>query len=120
MAFITPFVRAVTLAETTALKRLKFSPVLPNAFTEHGALMAASVLNTPRAVEVSVYVVRAFVKLREVVAAHQELAQKLAELEGKVGSHDHAIRSLVEAIRQLMAAPAEPKRRIGFGREQET
>jgi hypothetical protein len=102
------------------LKRLKFSPVLPNAFTEHGALMVASVLNTPRAVEVSVYVVRAFVKLREVVAAHKELAQKLAELERKVGSHDQAIRSLVEAIRQLMAPPAEPKRRIGFGRLHET
>ncbi len=92
----------------------------PYAFTEHGAIMAASVLNTPRAIEVSVYVVRAFVKLREYVAAHRELARKLAELERKVGSHDEAIRSLVATIRELMQAPAATKaRRIGFhlGRE---
>jgi len=88
---------------------------LPYAFTEHGAIMAASVLNTPQAIEVSVYVVRAFVKLREYVAAHRELAQKLAELERKVGSHDQAIRSLVATIRELMAPPARGKpRQIGF------
>ena|SRR2546422_1879071 len=78
----------------------------PYAFTEHGAIMAASVLNTPRAIEVSVFVVRAFVKLREWIASHKELAQKLAEVERKVSSHDEAIRSLVVAIRQLMAPPA--------------
>jgi hypothetical protein len=88
---------------------------LPYAFTEHGALMAASVLNTPRAMEVSVYVIRAFVKLRELLSAHKELAGKLAELEHKVESHDEAIRSLVAAIRQLMAPPPSPPRpQIGF------
>lgn len=76
---------------------------LPYAFTEHGAIMAASVLNTPRAIEVSVYVVRAFVKLRELLSTHKELAGKLAELERKVGSHDAAIQSLVAAIRRLRA-----------------
>jgi len=87
----------------------------PHAFTEHGAIMAASVLNTPRAIEVSVYVVRAFVKLREYGAAHRELAQKLAELERKVGSHDQTIRSLVATIRELMQPPAATKpRQIGF------
>jgi hypothetical protein len=92
----------------------------PYAFTEHGALMVASVLNTPRAVEVSVFVVRAFVKLRQMVATHKELAQKLGELERKVGGHDDAIRSLVAAIRQLMTPPPEPKRgKIGFARERE-
>jgi hypothetical protein len=97
------------------LKRLKFSRTLPNAFTEHGAIMVASVLNTAQAIDVSVYVVRAFVKLREVLAAHQELAHKLAELERKLDTHDGAIRSLVLAIRQLMAPPPEPKKgRIGF------
>jgi len=103
------------------LRSLKFSSTLPHAFTEHGAIMAATVLNTPRAVEVSVFVVRAFVKLRQVLAGHKELAQKLVELERKVGDHDDAIRSLVAAIRQLMAPPAETKRgRIGFAREAET
>jgi len=93
----------------------------PYVFTEHGAIMAANVLNSPRAVEVGVYVVRAFVKLRELVATHKELARKLAELEQKVGTHDEAIRQLIEAIRQLMAPPPQTqrRRRIGFGREKE-
>jgi hypothetical protein len=97
------------------LARLRFSRTLPFAFTEHGAIMAASVLNTPRAIEVSVYVVRAFVKLRELLSTHKELAAKLAELERKVGSHDAAIRSLVAAIRRLMEpSPTPPRPRIGF------
>ena len=97
------------------LARLKFSRTLPFAFTEHGAIMAANVLNTHRAINVSVYVVRAFVKLRELLSSHKELAGKLAELERKVGSHDVAIQSLVTAIRQLMQQPPSPPRsRIGF------
>lgn len=88
---------------------------LPNAFTEHGAIMAASVLNTPRAIEVSVYVVRAFVRLRQVLAGHKQLAQKLEELEHKVASHNEAIRALVATIRQLAEPPLTPRRRqIGF------
>ena len=82
--------------------------------------MAASVLNSPQAIEVSVYVVRAFVNFREFLSTHRELARKLAELEAKVGAHDQAIQSLVSAIRQLMSQPdAKPKRQIGFhaGRE---
>ncbi|MCY2993417.1 MAG: ORF6N domain-containing protein [Planctomycetota bacterium] len=88
---------------------------LPYVFTEHGVVMAASVLNSPRAVEVSVFVVRAFVKLRQLVLAHSELAGKLDQLERKVGSHDEAIKQLVAAIRQLMApAPAAPNNQLGF------
>jgi hypothetical protein len=87
----------------------------PYAFTEHGALMVASILNTPRAMSVSVYVIRAFVKLRELLSTHKELAGKLAELERKVGSHDAAIQSLVAAIRRLMEPPAAtPRPQIGF------
>jgi ORF6N domain len=93
----------------------------PFVFTEHGAIMAASVLSSPQAVEVSVFVVRAFVKLRELALTHKELAQKLNELEKKVGSHDDAIRQLISAIRQLMTPPIEPKpkRRIGFKAQDE-
>jgi hypothetical protein len=89
---------------------------LPNVFTEHGAIMLASVLNTTRAVDVSVYVVRAFVRLREMMVSNKEVAAKLAELERKVEGHDEAIRSLVQAIRQLMGSPPPaPRRRlIGF------
>ncbi len=87
----------------------------PPVFTEHGAIMAASVLNSPRAVEVSVFVVRAFVKLRELTMAHKEIRQKLDELERKVSGHDQAIAGLVNAIRELMTPPEPKKKRpIGF------
>jgi hypothetical protein len=103
------------------LSKLKFSPRLPLAFTEHGAIMAANMLNSPQAVEVSVYVVRAFVKLREFALTHKELARKLAELEQKVGAHDESIGLLVAAIRELMTPPTQPRRgRIGFGRQGES
>ena len=76
--------------------------------------MAANVLNSPQAVRMSVFVVRAFVKLREMLSTHKELAHKLAVLERRLQNHDESIRSLVAAIRQLMT-PTEPKRRpIGF------
>ena len=88
---------------------------LPYAFTEHGAIMLASVLNTPRAIDVSVYVVRAFVRLRQMLATQKDVAPKLAELERRVAGHDKAIRSLVTAIRRLMESPLPtPRKRIGF------
>jgi len=86
---------------------------LPMAFTEHGAIMAATVLNTPRAIEMSVFVVRAFVKLREIVSGHRELAKKLDQLERKVQEHDEAIRGIVSAIRR-MTLPSRSEKRIGF------
>ncbi|MBI4736551.1 MAG: hypothetical protein HY766_10955 [candidate division NC10 bacterium] len=76
--------------------------------------MAANVLNSGRAVEVSVYFVRAFVRLREMMIANQEMAVKLEELDRRVTGHDAAIRSLVRAIRQLMAPQEKPRRSIGF------
>jgi hypothetical protein len=108
--------KAEVVANCDHLAKLKFSPVLPNAFTEHGAIMAASVLNTEKAIQISVYVVRAFVKLREMLSTHKELAHKLAALERKLQNHDESIRSLVVAIRQLMRPPEPetPKKRIGF------
>jgi hypothetical protein len=102
------------VANCDHLSKLKFSPVLPYAFTEHGAIMAASVLNTPRAIETSVLVVRAFVRLREMVATHRELARKLAELEVRFEDHDEKIEAIFEVIRQLMAPTDRPRRRIGF------
>ncbi|OGP49966.1 MAG: DNA-binding protein [Deltaproteobacteria bacterium RBG_13_43_22] len=87
---------------------------LPLAFTEHGAIMAASVLNSKRAVEMSVFVVRAFIRLRSLLATHKELALKLTELENKLTLHDKQIVAIVEAIRKLMAPPVKPKRKIGF------
>ncbi len=87
------------------LFRLRFSYVLPHAFTEHGVLMLANVLNSERAVRVSVQIVRAFVRLREVLAGHTDLARKLAEMEKK---YDAQFKVVFDAIRQLMAPPEPP------------
>lgn len=112
---LTPEEAIEVVANCDHLGNLKYSKTLPNVFTEHGAIMAASVLNTPRAVEMSVFVVRAFVRLRNLLATHKELAEKLAELERKLASHDEQILAIVNAIKRLMA-PATPaeRRRIGF------
>jgi ORF6N domain len=87
---------------------------LPWAFTEHGAIMLASVLNSAVAIEASVRVVRAFVRLREIVSANSELAAKFAQLERRLDSHDEAIAQLFAAIRQLLAPAPATKREIGF------
>lgn len=81
--------------------------------------MAANVLNSPHAVRMSVFVVRAFVRLRQMIAAHKELTAKLAELERTVANHDGHIKTLFEAIRQLMTPPAVSSRRIGFRGKEE-
>jgi len=86
----------------------------PYAFTEHGAIMAATVLNSERAVEMSVFVVRAFVRLREVLSTNQQLASKLDELEQRLDIHDASIQDLLEAIRELMAPGLPSGRKIGF------
>lgn len=103
------------LAEVSAkcgnLSHLKFSPTLPYAFTEHGAIMLASILNSQVAVAASVQVVRAFIRLRELVATHQQLARKLILLENK---YDSQFKVVFDAIRQLMIPPATPSRKIGF------
>lgn len=87
---------------------------LPAVFTEHGAIMAASVLNSDRAVEMSVYVVRAFVQSRELLHSHKALEGKLAELEGRVTKNDNSLTELIDAIRALMAQPKPANRPIGF------
>jgi len=96
------------------LNRLKYSPSLPYAFTEHGALMLGNVLKSPQAIEVSLLVVKTFVRLREMLASHKELEIKLNELEQKFAEHDETIVQLVEAIRQLMSRPESVSRSIGF------
>ncbi|MFZ0541739.1 MAG: ORF6N domain-containing protein [Candidatus Sulfotelmatobacter sp.] len=86
----------------------------PHAFTEHGAIMAATVLNSTRAVQMSVFVVRAFVRLREMLATNRRLAGKIAQLENRLDTHDSVIQDLIEAIKELMTPKPPPRRRIGF------
>ena len=113
------FMFRLTIQEVTALRcQIGTSNIgrggrryLPYAFTEHGAIMAANVLNTRRAIEASVYVVRAFVRLSELIASHKDLAKKLENLEQK---YDTQFKVVFDAIRQLMAPPDPKPRRIGF------
>ena len=110
--------KSEVVANCDHLSRLKFSKALPYAFTEHGTIMAASVLNTQRAIEVGVFIVRAFVRLREAIFEHKDLAQHIAILERRLADHDQQILSLVAAIKQLTGTePVPKKRRIGFHKE---
>ena len=86
----------------------------PYAFTEEGVAMLSSVLHSERAIRVSIAIMRAFVRLREMLSAHKELAVKLVELERKVAGHDKSIQSLFEVIRRLMATTEPPRSQIGF------
>ena len=103
--------KSQVVAKCDHLARIKFSPFLPYAFSEHGALMLANVLNSEKAVQASVQVVRAFVRLRRMLVSNPELARKLDALEKK---YDAQFRVLFEAIRELMVPPEEKRREIGF------
>jgi hypothetical protein len=96
---------------TSSRRNFRRAPV---AFTEHGALMLGNILNSKTAMEASIRVVRAFVLMREQLAAHKELAHKLDELESRLAGRDGAIDNLFEAIRQLLDTSEPPKREIGF------
>lgn len=97
----------------TSLWGLKFSEQV-HAFTEEGVAMLSSVLNSERAVQVNIAIMRAFVKLREILETNRGLARKFAELEVRVGKRDEQIGSIIEAIRQVMVPPEKPRREIGF------
>jgi hypothetical protein len=89
---------------------------LPWAFTEHGALMAATVLNSPRAVEMSVFVIRAFIRLRAYARGHTEIAQRLDVLERRVTDHDDDLREMFDALRGLLTPSPRDTREIGFAK----
>jgi hypothetical protein len=97
------------------LPRLKFSRQLPHVFTEHGALMAANVLNSPDAVKMSVHVVRAFIKQRELLAGQAEILKKLAQMDAKLMQHDDALQIIWRELQPLLAPPPEPpQKEMGF------
>jgi hypothetical protein len=103
--------KAKVVANCDHLKNLKYSPYLPFAFTEHGTLMLANVLNSSKAIKVSIQIIRTFIRLREMLASNEQLARKLADLENK---YDEQFRVVFEAVRQLLQSPEKSKREIGF------
>lgn len=119
--FPSDFLFQLTFEESTAsrsqivtLKRGQNIKHPPYAFTEQGVAMLSSVLRSPRAIQVNIAIMRAFVKLRQTLALHKKLAAKLHELEKRIVGHDNKIRNIFDAIRALMAPPSKPSRRIGF------
>lgn len=96
------------------LKKGQHTKYLPYAFTEQGIAMLSSVLNSERAIQVNIAIMRAFVKLREILLTHKELGRKLEDLERKYDRHDKQIKAIFEAIRRLMTEPEKPKAPIGF------
>ena len=96
------------------LQRGRHSKYLPYAFTEQGVAMLSSVLNSERAIQVNIAIMRVFVRLKKILSTNKELAYKLAQLEHRIEKHDTKIHAIFEAIRQLMAPPVKPKRSIGF------
>jgi hypothetical protein len=101
------------ISQTVISSEIKYSKRV-HAFTEQGVAMLSSVLKSERAIEVNIAIMRVFVRLREMMATHKELAFKLIELEERLEGHDEQIQSIFEAIRQLMTPPERPRRRIGF------
>ena len=105
-------------SQIVTLKRGYNIKYLPYAFTEQGVAMLSTVLNSERAIEVNIAIMRAFVRLRQIMSTHKDLARKLDDIERKLGEHDEKFAIVFDAIRQLMAPPpAPPKRRIGFRQE---
>jgi hypothetical protein len=109
----------VTSSSNDQIEKIKFSKNV-NVFTEQGVAMLSSVLNSEQAIQVNIAIMRAFVKLRQILSSHKELASKLNKLEQRVSGHDGEIHSIFEAIRQLMLPPEKPKRKIGFLADRET
>lgn len=108
--------KSEVVANCDHLKNLRFSATVPRAFTEHGALMAASILNSPTAIQVSLEVIRAFTRLRRVLASNHELAEKLAALETKYDRHFETVFEALDFL--MMPEEQKPKRKMGFVREE--
>ncbi len=124
MRFPSEFMFQLTAGEKAELvtichrfRTLKHSSSLPYAFTEHGVSMLASVLNSERAIKISISIIKTFVKLRELISTHKALASKLDDLERRMEKHDEHIKVVFDAIRQLMASPEPKEKKIGFIKE---
>ena len=108
------------VAKCDHLKTLKYSPQLPYVFTEYGAVMLASVLNSDRAIEVNIRIVRIFTLMREMLQTNQEILLKLEQLENQIAQNSEDIQAIFVALKELLNPPAEPRPRIGFRRQGES
>lgn len=112
---LTEIEKKEVVANCDHLKSLKFSSNLPYAFSEHGAVMLASVLNSDRAIEVNIHIVRVFTKMREMLLTHKDILLKLDAIEKKITKHDEEIAVIFKALKQMLEQPKpEPRKRIGF------
>ena len=107
------------VANCDHLQNLKFSPNLPFAFTEHGAVMLASVLNSERAIEVNIQIVRVFTKMREMLLTHKDILLQLEKIEKKLTGHDDDLALVFKYLKQLLNPPQPPRNRVGFKRKDE-
>jgi len=107
------------VAKCDHLKILKYSPNLPFAFTEHGAVMLASILNSETAIEVNIQVVRVFTKMREMILTHKDILLQLEKIEKKLTNHDEDIALIFQYLKQLLNPPQPPRRKIGFRKDEE-
>jgi hypothetical protein len=102
------------VANCDHLKTLKFSPKMPLAFSEHGVLMLANVLQSERAIAMSLKIIDVFVRIKEMLLTHKDILLKLEQLEKKVTAHDENLQMIFKALKQLLNPPQEPRKRIGF------
>jgi hypothetical protein len=105
---------AAVVSQNVIPHRKYFGGALPMVFTEHGVAMLSSVLNSERAIQVNIAIVRVFVRFRRITASHRQLSSRLGELEQRFAKHDIEIQTLFDAIRQLMVPPEKSRREIGF------
>jgi uncharacterized protein (UPF0147 family) len=113
---LTKFEKDEVVAKCDHLNKLKFSPNLPYAFTEHGAVMLASVLNSERAIDVNVQIVRLFIKVREMLLTHKDILFKVEQIEKKVGKQDEKIQAIFDYLKQFIQDQEKPRTEIGFKR----
>jgi len=116
---LTPEEKDEVVAFCDHLKELKYSSFLPFVFTEYGAVMLASVLNSERAIEVNIQIVRIFTQMREMLLTHKDILLKLEQVERKTSGHDQDIKLIFEYLKRLLNPPQEPRPRVGFRRKDE-
>ncbi len=105
---------ALMVSQNVIPSKSYFGGAKPMVFTEQGVAMLSSVLNSERAIEVNILIMRAFVKLREIISTHKKVEEKLKEIESKLTEHDDRIINIIELINQLLSPPESPKKKIGF------